>query len=151
MTSPSASGVCPECGEPLAPAPAPGREATVGTVAGGIEQLPRWRCPHGHDAGPVLTADRARDEVAAGVAVARRRRLRGGDVCVACGSALTMPVRRTVWPVTLTDPDRRSAITLTYDVPATRCPDCGQNQVPTRSADDLAAVLDELLREPDGR
>lgn len=124
---------------------------TQGTVAGAIEQLPRWRCARGHDAGPVLTRDRGRAELGAGVAVARRRRLRGGDICVACGAALTMPVRRTVWPLTLTDPDLRVAVTLTYDVPATRCPDCGQNQVPTRSADDLVAVLDDLLREPDGQ
>ncbi|MEX2503560.1 MAG: hypothetical protein WD378_01850 [Egicoccus sp.] len=143
--------LCPTCGEPLAPAPGPGGEAAAGTVAAAIEQIPRWRCVQGHDAGAVLTPARARDEVATSIAVARRRRLRGGDICVACGAALTMPVRRTVWPVTLTDPDRRVAVTLTYDVPATRCPDCGQNQVPTRSADDLVAVLDELLREPGGR
>ena len=61
-----------------------------------------------------------------------------------------MPVRRTVWPVTLTGADGRVAVTLTYDVPATRCPDCGRNQVPTRSADDLVAVLDDLLRGPGG-
>lgn len=62
-----------------------------------------------------------------------------------------MPVRRTVWPVTLTDRDGRVAVTLTYDLPATRCPACARNQVPSRSADDLVAVLDDLLREPDGR
>lgn len=62
-----------------------------------------------------------------------------------------MPVRRTVWHVTLTDPEGLVAVTLTYDVPATRCPACATNQVPSRSADDLFAVLDDLLREPDGR
>lgn len=122
----------------------------MGTVAGALEQTPRWRCPHSHDAGPVLPPERGRAEVADAVAVARRRRLRGGDVCTACGAPLTMPVRRTVWPVTLTDPDGRVAVTLTYDVPATRCPACATNQVPTRSADDLVAVLDELLSRPDG-
>jgi len=119
-------------------------------VAGGIEQLPRWRCAQGHDGGPVLTAEHGRDQVAASIAVARPRRLRSGELCGACGAALTMPTRRTVWPVTLTGADGRVAVTLTYDVPATRCPDCGRNQVPTRSADDLVAVLDDLLRAPGG-
>lgn len=141
MTPPA----CPACGSELSPVPTPGGEATVATVAAALEQQPRWRCANGHDAGPVITAERAHAEVADALAVARRRRLRSGDSCIACGAALTMPVRRTVWPVTLTDPDRRVAVTLTYDVPATRCPDCGQNQVPTRSATDLRAVLDQLL------
>ncbi|MFA9428903.1 hypothetical protein [Egicoccus sp. AB-alg2] len=129
----------------MSPDPAPGGEATNGTVAAVLESRPRWRCVNGHDAGPVIDHERARQQVETAVPVARRRRLRGGDVCVACGSVLSMPVRRTVWPVTLTDPARRAAVTLTYDVPVTRCPSCGSSQVPTRSADDLLAVVDELV------
>lgn len=139
---------CPVCGAPLAPASAPGEEATVGTVAGVVEERPRWRCRRGHDAGPVLTADRVRSEVVEQVRVGVARRLRRPDRCCACGADLTMPVRRTVWHVTLTDPDGRVAVTLTYDVPATRCPACATNQVPSRSADDLVAVADELFRTP---
>lgn len=140
---------CLACGAPVAPVPAPGGEVAVGTVAAALEQWPRWRCPDGHDAGPVVGRARAHAEVTAAVAVAKGRRLRAGDACVVCGAALTMPVRRTVWPVTITDPDGRVAVTLTYDVPATRCPDCGRDQVPTRSAGDLTAALDALLDTTD--
>ncbi|MFA9445416.1 hypothetical protein [Egicoccus sp. AB-alg6-2] len=119
----------------------------MGSVAGVLEQRPRWRCDNGHDAGPVITPERARTEVAAAITIARARRLRRGDRCRVCDADLVMPVRRTVWAATLTDDERRAAVTLTYDVPATRCPDCGCNQVPTRSVDDLFAVLDRLLRE----
>ena len=138
---------CSTCGAGCSPGPAAGDEATHGTVAAVLESRPRWRCPHGHDAGPVFDAAAVRTQVEAAVPIARRRRLRGGDMCASCGASLTMPVRRTVWPVTLTDADQRVAVTLTYDVPVTRCPDCGTSQVPTRSADDLLAVVDDLLPE----
>ncbi|WP_130649615.1 hypothetical protein [Egicoccus halophilus] len=131
----------------MAPAPAPGDECTVGTVAAVVEQRPRWRCRHGHDAGPVLTAARVHDEVVALVAMARRRRLRGDDRCANCGAALTMPARRTVWPLTLTDPDGTVAVTLTLDLPATRCPDCGRDQVPARSVDDVLTTTERLFAD----
>jgi hypothetical protein len=125
----------------------------VGTVAGSIAHLPVVRCPAGHAepatdhpeaAAAVLTTVRA------AVPHARPRVLRG-EVCATCGGRLTMPVRRSGWPVTVSDLEGLPVLTLRFDLPSTRCPDCGVDQLPTRSQDDLVTTVGELCVREDRR
>jgi hypothetical protein len=146
----AASGPCPTCGEEGSLALTAGREVQVGTVAGFLEQVPLVSCPSGH-VGPA-TADPAAtgavlDRIRRAVGHARSSRLRG-ERCGGCGARLTMPVRRTPWPVTVDEVPGLPILTFRFDVPSTRCPDCGVDQVPARSQDDLAATVVALCTEP---
>jgi hypothetical protein len=147
----SATGRCPICGEQGPIRFTAGHEAQVGTVAGLLEQLPRIRCPAGHT-GPA-TADPAAtravlEQVRRAVGHARSTRLRG-ERCAVCGARLTMPVRRTTWPVTVDEVPGVPLLTFRFDVPSTRCPDCGVDQVPARSQGDLAATVTALCTDAD--
>lgn len=123
------------------------RDAVHGTVAGRGERIPVVVCPAGHRL-PVALAVRAAEVTREALPHGQRRRLRRHDGCGRCGEALTMPVRRTERAVTVTDGDDVPVTTLRFDVPTTRCPDCGADQVPVRSQADLAAVIDALFSPP---
>jgi hypothetical protein len=133
--------------------PGPPREVSVGTVGGTIAHLPVVRCPAGHQE-PVTDEARFGREVLAAVrrsVLHTRARLLGGEVCGACGARLTMPVRRSEWPVTVADVAGLPVLTLRFDLPSTRCPDCGVDQLPRRSHDDLATAVGELCVREDRR
>ncbi|MFU8841718.1 MAG: hypothetical protein ACNA8R_13520 [Nitriliruptoraceae bacterium] len=117
-------------------------ERARGTVAGLLEPGLELRCDqHG-----LQSSAAARD---AAVAVAhlrlpraRRCRLRR-TCCGACDAPLLLPVRRTQRSLTV-DGDGLPVHTIHLDLPLTRCPDCGVDQVPLRSQDDLDGLLDAL-------
>jgi hypothetical protein len=140
---------CPVCRAPTVTEPGPGADASVGSVAGLASELPRGRCPAGH----VSLATSSPQVVDAALAQLRRafpygrsRRLRRDETCAACGAVLTMPVRRTDWPVTFDRPSGLDlVVSVRFDVPATRCPACGTDHVPARSQQDLEEVLRALL------
>jgi transposase-like protein len=144
-----AGPACPSCGAGTAPELGPGHEVTVGTVAGLIGPRPRWRCHAGHRTAAAAVAggaDQARSQVRAAVPYARARRLRRVETCSVCDEPLTMPVRRTDWPVVLEGLGGAPGVaTVRLDVPATRCPACGTDHVPVRSQGDLEAAVLALL------
>ena len=122
------------------------REATVGTVAVLLERTPIVACPSEHAATPpelVETAMRATEET---VPQARRRLLRS-DACSNCGSELVMPVRRTTRAVTV-EPPHGPILTLRFDLPMSRCPTCGVDQLPTRSQEDLVVSVPAVFAIP---
>jgi predicted RNA-binding Zn-ribbon protein involved in translation (DUF1610 family) len=140
---------CATCDRPVTLEPGPVREARQATVAVILEHAPRWRCGAGHLASAIGSAGTADvlAQVRDALPYAVTRRLRRGETCASCGQALTMPARRTEWPVTLVRPGGLDVVlTLVVDVPATRCPDCGTDHVPARSQADLEAAVREVLR-----
>lgn len=135
---------CPVCGRPGPTHPGPPREATVGTIAATAETLAVVECTDGHRAPPPLAGE-AVAAVSQALPTATRRPLGRVDRCGRCDAALTMPVRRTERPVTLAEVTGLPVTTLRFDLPTTRCPDCGLDQVPTRSRDDLSAAVTALF------
>jgi hypothetical protein len=141
---------CPTCAAATDLVVGAAQEATVGTVAALVEARPLLRCRGGHDH-PLSALDRsARAAIEADVVAAlerslpraRARRWRPTAACAACGVQLTMPVRRTTWPVTVARPGTTMLVlTVHLDVPATRCPGCGVDQVPPRSQGDLTGAV----------
>lgn len=120
------------------------REAVVGTVSGLLEAGWLVACPEGHRSPPDL-GDEVADEVAARLPQARRRTLGRSDRCSSCDAALTMPVRRTERSVSVTEVAALPVTTVLLDVPSTRCLECSADQVPTRSSDDVRAVVVALF------
>ncbi len=118
-------------------------EATVGTVAAALERRPVVACTHDHDLTPPTIVDAAMQAADDRIARARARLLRR-DVCVSCGQALTLPTRRTVRPVTVAAAGA-PVVTIQLDLPATRCPSCALDQVPSRSREDLVVVIPALF------
>lgn len=119
-------------------------EVTVGTVGVALEARPAVACPQGHEATPGDVVGAAMATVEEQVPQARSRLLRT-DACRDCDTALTMPVRRTEFPVTVPSEDGRPVMTLLFDLPSTRCPDCGTDQVPARSQEDLVVAVPALF------
>jgi hypothetical protein len=119
-------------------------EVTVGTVAVALEATPVVDCPEGHESTPGGFVGAAMSAVEALVPQARSRLLRA-DACRDCGAPLTMPVRRTERPVTVPAEGERPVMTLMFDLPSTRCPDCGTDQVPSRSQEDLVVAVPALF------
>jgi hypothetical protein len=117
-----------------------GHEVTVGTVAAAIERRPVIACPQAHGATPQEVVGAAMGAVEANVPRAVGRLLRS-DACVACGTPLSMPVRRTTRAVTVEGDARRPVLTLRFDLPSTRCPACAVEQVPSRSQEDLVVAV----------
>ena len=115
------------------------RDVEVGTVAVLTEQTPVVRCPPDDRATPPEFVDAAMQATKDGVPQARRRLLRS-DVCPRCGSELSMPVRRTTRAVTVAPPGG-PVVTLRFDLPMTRCPNCGLDQLPSRSQEDLVVSV----------
>lgn len=71
-----------------------------------------------------------------------RHGVRGRERCEACRTALSMPPRWTQIPVTVETP---TVATLILGVPATRCPNCGLDQLSKRAAGDLATAVTRLF------
>jgi hypothetical protein len=122
---------------------------TVGTVAAVIERRPVVVCPDEHGASPTEVVGAAMEAADESLVRARTRVLRA-EVCRSCGSVLAMPVRRTTRSVTVESPTL-PIVTLHLDLPMTRCAECGLDQVPSRSHEDLTVVIPALfaLPEPD--
>lgn len=120
-----------------------GREVQVGSVGAAVEALPVVACPAGHE-DPAAVGDHALDRVREVLPAARSRLLRG-DACIRCGAPLTMPSRRTVRSVTVPARDEVPVLTLTFDLPSTRCVECGADQVPSRAVEDLTAATLAVL------
>jgi hypothetical protein len=127
-----------------------GREATVGTVSGILETGWLVACPAGHRAPPDAGSEVA-DEVTGRLPQARRRALARTDRCTSCEASLTMPVRRTQRPVSVTEVPGLPVTTIVLDVPSTRCLACSTDQVPSRSVDDVRAVARALFAADAGR
>jgi hypothetical protein len=136
---------CPICDEAGEVVLGPGAEVTVGTVAAALERRPVVACPHRHVATPPECSGAAMDAAEAALPRARARWLRD-DRCRACGATLHMPVRRTERAITVTT-DGVPPVTIRLDLPLTRCPDCGLEQVPSRSQEDLVVVIPALFAE----
>lgn len=139
---------CPACGETGSVLLRGPIELTLGTVAGALERRPVVDCGAGHERPPASAGPAAVQAVRRAVPRARRRRLRR-ETCSDCGAALVMPVRRTVRPVSIEAP-QLPVLTLQLDLPMTRCPDCGRDQLPARSQADLDALAEALFAD-DGR
>ncbi len=116
-----------------------GTEVEVGTVAAALERRPLVACPAGHDRSPGAALSAGAAAAALQLPLARRR-WRRGDRCANCGEALLLPVRRTRRTVTVTG-EALPVHTLHLDVPMTRCADCGWDQIPVRSHDDLERAV----------
>lgn len=138
---------CPVCDADAGVVLRSTNEVTVGTIAGVVERRPVAACPDDHGATPAEVVGATMDAVDAAVPRARSRLLRA-DVCRSCGSALAMPVRRTTRTVTVED-DRMPIVTLHLDLAMTRCGECGVDQVPSRSHEDLTVVVPALFVVPD--
>lgn len=122
-------------------------EVTVGTVAVALERRPVVACPQDHQATPREVVSSAMAAVEELIPQARSRLLRR-DACHACGAGLTMPVRRTERPVTVEAEGERGVLTLVFDLPSSRCPECGADQVPSRSQEDLVVAVPALFARP---
>lgn len=99
-------------------------------------------CPAGHTKAPIDLLLTFRAAINARVAKARRN-WRGQSRCVACHRQLSMPWRWTQIPVTIETP---SVFTLTIEIAATRCPNCGLDQLPQPVATDLETALVRLFQ-----
>jgi len=141
---------CPVCHEAASLQLSSGAQASVGTVAVALERRPVIACEQRHEATPPEVVDAAMAAATSSLPRARKRLLRH-DVCGACGAALTMPVRRTVRPVTVEGDSEVPVLTLRFEVPSTRCPECGVDQVPSRSQEDLVVSVPAVFaaRSPD--
>jgi hypothetical protein len=129
--------VCQEQGEVVLHGP---REATVGTVAALLERQPVVACPDQHATAPPEAVQAAMEAVDEAVPRARKRLLRG-ERCSRCDADLTMPVRRSRWPVSVDASGPLPVLTLHFDLPVTRCPDCGTDHLPSRSQEDLVVAV----------
>lgn len=138
---------CPVCQQSAPLEPSGSAEITVGTVAVALEARPVVACDADHRATPGEVVGAAMATVEELVPQARSRLLRR-DACRSCGAALTMPVRRTELPVTVEADDDRPVMTLLFDLPSSRCPDCGADQLPSRSQEDLVVAVPALFARP---
>lgn len=121
-------------------------EGQHGTVAVLLEGVPVPRCPVGHP--QPAPAELAGTAILAilreRIPVARSRLLRA-DACSECGTALTLPGRRTRRSTTARLPHGLAPVTTTYDLPMVRCPDCATEQVPADAGPDLEAATRAAL------
>jgi hypothetical protein len=138
---------CPVCQEQAPLELIAGTEVTVGTVAVALERRPVVACRAGHLATPQEVVRTAMAAVEDSVLKARSRLLRG-DACSACGTPLTMPVRRTTRAVSVEGDADRPVLTLRFDLPSVRCAECGADQVPSRSQEDLVVSVPAVLSPP---
>lgn len=134
---------CPRCGQPGHIELRDPVEHTLDTVAVLLERRPVLVCRSGHELTPAAAHAAAAAAIATAVPRSRSRWLRH-ERCGVCGAQLTMPVRRTVRPVSV-ESDELPVLTLHLDLPMTRCPECGVDQVPARSHSDVDAIPDALF------
>ncbi|MEX2532553.1 MAG: hypothetical protein WD360_01165 [Nitriliruptoraceae bacterium] len=109
------------------------------TVA--MNSPPVVHCPNGHQLPPSGMVAVARAAIRHRIGQARHG-LRDREHCTACRTALSMPPRWTQIPVTIETP---AVATLTLGVPATRCPNCGLDQLSKRAAGDLDTAVQRLF------
>lgn len=139
---------CPICDEEAAVVLTGGTEVTVGSVAASLEQRPVVDCAAGHRGTPSQLVGAAMETADERVVRARSRLLRS-DACVDCGTPLTLPVRRTVKSFTVVS-EVAPVVTIHLDLPATRCPSCALDQVPSRSQEDLVVVIPAVFAASPG-
>lgn len=130
---------CPACGVHGEIVLRGSRQATVGTVAVQLERRAVVACPSDHEMAPGDAVDAAMAATDAAVPRARKR-LGRPERCGQCRAPLTMPVRRAERVVTV-ERAPVPVLTLHFDLPLTRCPDCGVDQLPTRSQEDLVVSV----------
>ena len=126
-----------------------GGATTVGTLAARVERRPIISCPNGHRGTPPELVDEAMQAVVDQITRARGRLLRQ-DACAGCGAGLSMPVRRSRRVVSLPT-SLGGVLSIELDLPLTRCPACGVDQVPSASGEDLVVVIPALFAAPAGR
>lgn len=103
-----------------------------------------------HRAGDPGTGASARRSESGALRVALRRLTRarwrptGSGRCGACGAPLVMPPRRTARAVTV-EPPASAPWTLELELPLTRCPDCGIENVPVATRILLRRALRRAL------
>jgi hypothetical protein len=119
-------------------------EISAASVAVLGERLPVDNCSCGHIEIPAELGRAARRACADALPAADRRPLRT-DVCRSCRTPLTMPARRTTRAVTVSTTSL-PAVTLRFDLPMTRCPDCGLDQLPHRARHDVVVALAALFQ-----
>ncbi|MFP4312327.1 MAG: hypothetical protein ACLFS9_10170 [Nitriliruptoraceae bacterium] len=139
---------CPVCRDPAHPARTPPAERTCGTVAALLEPGLVLRCARDGDQALTHAVDAAEATARDRLPRARRCRLRR-TCCAGCGTVLDLPVRRGRRSLTVAAAGL-PVHTIHLDLPLTRCPSCGLDQVPWRSQEDLDAVL-QAVYTPDGR
>lgn len=150
MPAPSAHRAsCPVCAIEADVVLAAGTEAVVGSVAAALERRPIVACPQRHAVTPPQVVGAAMESADERIVRARSRLLRS-DACSGCGAPLTLPARRTVKSVTVVSAVA-PVVTIELDLPATRCPACALDQVPSRSQEDLVVVIPAVFagRRPD--
>ncbi len=140
------SATCPDCGATGHLGLSAAVEVTLGTVAAVLERRPVVVCPEQHGRSPAGLASLVADRLTTSLPHARARRLRG-DACDSCGVRLSMPVRRTTRTVSI-DGEGLPVLTIHVDVAMTRCPECGLDQVPSRSQPDVAGLAAILTAPP---
>lgn len=142
MTGPS----CAACGQPVTWHRAPARERTHGTVGALLEPGLSLRCDTHGIQPPTTARDSAIEAARERLPRARRCRLRR-TCCRACGARLLLPPRRTRRSVTVAATGL-PVHTIHLDLVLTRCPDCGLEQLPWQTQQDLDALL-EVLYDPE--
>jgi hypothetical protein len=131
---------CPVCGERGEVLLGGALELSLGSVAVLVESVPQVRCTLRHDRAP--EAARAAAMAATETSITRARgRLFRGDACGSCRTALTMPARRSTRVVSVDGAPGIPVFTLRFDLPAVRCTECGVEQLPTRSQEDLVVAV----------
>lgn len=136
------AGRCNVCGAPTQLERVPPAERTVGAVAGLLEPGFVGRCAqHGHQ--PLLeVAETATALAHERIPRARRCRLRH-TCCAACRTVLSLPARRGRRSLTVEAP-AVGVHTIHLDLPLTRCPDCGLDQLSWQAREDLDELLQAL-------
>jgi hypothetical protein len=143
--APSTRAACPTCGQDAPVEVGGALELTLGSVAVLAEQRPVVACSEGHGATPEQAVAAAMEASDRSIHRARGRLLRG-DVCGSCRAPLTMPARRATRVVTVEPPGGSIPVfTLRFDLPAVRCTECGVEQLPTRSQEDLVVAVPALF------
>ena len=135
---------CPACGTDRLQRTRVSQEVAAASIAVHGEGLTVRHCACDHLEVPAELGRAARRASAEALPAARVRWLRP-DRCRSCARPLTMPARRTTRAVTVTT-ETLPIVTLRCDVPMTRCPGCGLDQLPSRARHDVAVALATLLQ-----
>ncbi len=137
------TSACPACDRDTLRTRSIAHERAVGGVAVQGQPLTVRTCDCGHVEVPRSLGQAAREAAQEALPVARSGFRR--ERCASCGTTLTMPARRTTRAVTAT-PDDGPVVTLRFDLPMRRCPDCGLDQLPARAKGSVEVALAGLLQ-----
>lgn len=118
--------------------PGPAREVASGPIGGVAERTQVVDCPVGHRLPPSTLRDAALTAAAETLLVARRHLTR--QRCGSCDERLMMPLRRTRRAVTVAT-DELPVATLDLELPLTRCPGCGADNLPAGARRHLRSVV----------